>query len=243
MSPFPSGQIAPAQLVPPDASDAIVFVGKGAVFETDINTGNGATLLGSPSDVQVGDWLFCFSLGYSVPVTPTENPGPWVELGTTTIRARLWGRIATADANDNFTVPVNAGDTSSFLFNMRASNGNPYTEENKSVLVNTTEIGWSVNSIAAGAANDTMLIYWGGRNVPNNNGSTGIAPATGSMSDFTVIESIIAVRSGGIQRERLGWVGYKFQSGAGALLAATSMDVTPGHFNGDTRGQTARYKS
>jgi hypothetical protein len=75
----------------------------GAVYES--VTGVGPTLLGFPAGRQVGDLLVVNAIGtfFTAGAHPTENPGPWTTSIADGNHVIAW-RIATGDANDNFTM-------------------------------------------------------------------------------------------------------------------------------------------
>lgn len=75
----------------------------GAVYES--VTGVGPTLLSFPAGRQVGDLLVVNAIGtfFTAAAHPTENPGPWTTSIADANHVIAW-RIATGDANDNFTM-------------------------------------------------------------------------------------------------------------------------------------------
>jgi len=92
-------------------------------------TGAGPTLLGFPAGRQVGDLLVVNAIGtfFTAAAHPTENPGPWATSIADGNHVIAW-RIATGDANDNFTMAALSG-TSAALAVMSAFDlsAGPYT--------------------------------------------------------------------------------------------------------------------
>lgn len=64
--------------------------------------------LGLPAGYQAGDLLVAHEIGTFGTPAPTENPGPWTQLIAVATQGGYW-RIATGDANDNFTLSAQSG--------------------------------------------------------------------------------------------------------------------------------------
>jgi len=75
-------------------------------------TNNAAPIILPPApDIQAGDQLLVMAgANGGLAQEPTENPGPWqvIQIGNGG-NTRLFRRIASGDANDNFTCPTNIG--------------------------------------------------------------------------------------------------------------------------------------
>jgi len=94
--PLPSGAIAPAQLVPFTVGHAWQFISSAVTTQGPLAGAANAAL---PTGIQANDLLHI-----SLMSSPDIAPAGWTKLFGGNVEA-FW-RVATADANDNFSMPV-----------------------------------------------------------------------------------------------------------------------------------------
>jgi len=103
-APFPFG----TQGVLGAGGDAfIAFRSLGVRYKSPTD-GVASQALGLPAGYQAGDLLIAHGIGTFGTGTPTENPGPWIQIINVATQTTFW-RIATGDANDNYTLPAQSG--------------------------------------------------------------------------------------------------------------------------------------
>lgn len=111
--PYPGGKHAPGHYVSGGGVSDLIFLKGVGTSKKILNGSNPAQLLDFPAGRSAGDILFvhqCKSAGGFL--GPVEGFVPWPDnLNLGGNQENLWWRTATADANDNFTVPANANQT------------------------------------------------------------------------------------------------------------------------------------
>ena len=150
------------------------------------NDGVGPFALAKPAGYQVGDLLVVVQVGTFFSGThPVENPGPWTQVVPTANHIFSW-RIATGDANDDYTVNTVAATSAHYAI-MQAydlSNG-PYTSISPVAGFNLAgnDSSYTTQYPVPGAAqfnNDqTLSIAWSMKSDNINH------PATGLVDNWT----------------------------------------------------------
>jgi hypothetical protein len=205
-------------------------VGNGFINLRDVGTeyisitdGTASQALAKPSRI-AGDLLIVIGYGTFIQGTsPTENPGPWnVIRATGTIQ--MWWRIATGDANDDFTVAEQAGSGVCVMQMMSfdLSDG-PYTSvsgvQGGALAENNSSFTTQFPTAFQGAyANDqTLGIHWYFKSQNNRGNPTGLAdnlvtsPAILAADEFGTGQLNWAMGLGGNPAgNRTSWWGWTY---------------------------------